>query len=202
VEGIIRRDADSGWMKTMTIEVEVKSRIDDIGAFERRLREAGARRMKDVVENDTYYSHPCRSFVSTDEALRIRLEGKRADLTYKGPKLDKKSKSREEMVIPLDGPEGAENVDAMLQRLGFSKVACVRKRRRVYLLGKFEVCVDRVERVGNYAELESRVPKKNYARVLEEALALLDRLGGKELERRSYLEMLLARREPKKRVSR
>ena len=184
-------------MDTMTIEVEVKSRMDDARAFERMLRQAGARRTKEAVEEDTYYSHPGRDFAATDEALRIRRAGKGADMTYKGPKLDRMSKSREEIVVPLDGPEGARRADAMLRRLGFGTVAAVRKRRRVYVLGKFEICVDRVGGLGDFFEIEARGPRKGYGKLRDEALALMRRLGGREPERMSYLELLLARRETK-----
>jgi adenylate cyclase class 2 len=112
------------------------------------------------------------------------------------------SKSREEIVLPLDGPEGARRAEAILSRLGFCRVAAVRKRRRVYNLGKFEICVDRVDGLGDYFEIEARGPKKGYAGLRDEALALMRRLGGRNPERRSYLEMLLLHREPKKRVSR
>ena len=186
----------------MNIEVEVKCRLDDARAFEKRLLHAGAQRTKEAVEEDTYYSHPGRDFSRTDEALRIRRAGKWADLTYKGPKLDKMSKSREEIVLPLDGPDMARKADAMLRRLGFGNVANVRKRRRVYVLGKFEICVDRVVGLGDFVEVEASSPKKGYRRILEEELLLLGRLGGNEPERRSYLELLLARKETKKRASR
>ena len=174
------------------IEVEVKARICDLRALEKNLRKAGARKVDDVVEKDVYYNHPSRDFARTDEALRIRICGRKADLTYKGPKLDSSSKSREELVIPLADPGKAK---AILEKLGFRRVAGVRKRRRVYSLGKFEVCVDRVEGVGDYFEVEAVAPKKGYAKVRKEALAMLAMLGGRKQERRSYLEMLLSRQE-------
>lgn len=181
-----------GPVSAMSIEVEVKSRIDDLRGFERNLKAAGARRVSDVVERDVYYAHPCRDFATTDEALRIRVYGKMANLTYKGPKLDAKSKSREEIIIALEDDGKAA---AMLEKLGFRKVAGVSKRRRVYVLGRFEVCVDRVVGLGNYAEVEARAPKKGYEKVRNEAIALLVRLGGNKMERRSYLELLISRQE-------
>jgi len=181
-----------GPVSGMRIEVEVKCRIDDISGFERRLREAGAKRIDDVIERDVYYSHPCRDFAGTDEALRIRVFGKKANLTYKGPKLDAKSKSREEIIIGLEDDGKAA---AMLERLGFRNVAGVRKRRRVYALGMFEVCVDSVAGLGNYAEVEAVAPKKGYEKVRDKAIALLVKLGGKKMERRSYLELLLSRQD-------
>jgi adenylate cyclase class 2 len=174
------------------IEIEVKSRLADRRALERKLRALGAKLHDEAVETDAYYNHPARDFAETDEALRIRRCHGKATLTYKGPKLDKTSKSREEIIIGLDD---GRNAPAMLERLGFRAVASVRKRRRVYILGRFEICVDQVDGLGDYFEIEARGPKKGYEKLRDEALKLLVELGGKEPERRSYLELLLERQD-------
>jgi adenylate cyclase class 2 len=174
------------------IEIEVKSRLEDRRALEKRLRGMGAKLHDEASESDIYYNHPSRDFARTDEAVRIRLCKGRATLTYKGPKLDRTSKSREEIIVEV-GDAGAAG--QVLERLGFRKVASVRKRRRVYELGKFEICVDRVDGLGDYFEIEARGPKKGYGKLRDEALALMVELGGKEPERRSYLEMLLSKQD-------
>ncbi len=179
-------------VRTAQIEIEVKSRLDDRRALEQRLRRMGARLRDDAIETDTYYNHPERDFTKTDEALRIRACKGKAALTYKGPKLDGQSKSREEINVAV---EDGKRTGAILEKLGFRRVAAVRKRRRVHILGKFEICVDRVDGLGDYFEIEARGPKKGYGKLRDEALALLVELGGKEPERRSYLEMLLSRQD-------
>jgi len=177
---------------TAKIEIEVKSRLDDRRFLERELGRMGARRIDDAVESDVYYNHPLRDFAQTDEALRIRVSKGRSSLTYKGPKLDKKSKSREEIIISI---EDAKKTEEILLKLGFRKVAGVRKRRRVFVWGRFEICVDRVAGLGDFFEIEAVAPKKGYEKVRDEALELLVKLGGKEPERRSYLEMLLPKQD-------
>jgi len=177
------------------IEIEVKSRLGDRRALERKLRRMGARLHGDVVETDTYYNHPARDFAKTDEALRIRICKGKATLTYKGPKLDQTSKSREEINVASEDGKGT---GAMLEKLGFRKVASVRKKRRVFLLGRFEICVDRVDGLGDFFEIETRGPKKGYGKLRDEAQALLVRLGGKRTERRSYLELLLSKQDRRK----
>jgi adenylate cyclase class 2 len=176
------------------IEIEVKSRLADRRALERKLKALGAKLHDEAVETDTYYNHPARDFAQTDEALRIRLCKGHATLTYKGPKLDKTSKSREEIIVAVDD---ANLAGAMVEKLGFCAVASVRKRRRVYELGKFEICVDQVDGLGDYFEIEVRGPKKGYEKLRDGALKLLVELGGKEPERRSYLELLLERQDQK-----
>ncbi len=182
-------------VRTSQIEIEVKSRLEDPGALERALRRKGARLLAEAVETDTYFNHPARDFAKTDEAVRIRVCGGKAALTYKGPKLDKTSKSREEL---MTGIQDAKTAAAILGRLGFRKVATVRKRRRLFVLGKFEICVDRVYGLGDYFEIEARGPMKGYGKLRDRAQDLMVELGGNNPERRSYLEMLLSKQDRKK----
>jgi adenylate cyclase class 2 len=103
------------------------------------------------VQTDLYLSHPCRDFAKTDEALRLREEGGRVALFYKGPKLDPRSKTREELSVAVPDPAAMRMI---LERLGFRPVAEVRKTRRNFGLGPVEVSLDRVAGLSGYVELE------------------------------------------------
>ena len=72
-----------------------------IARVERILLERGATLSKDCDQVDEYFNHPCRDFAVTDEALRLRKDpdGK---MTYKGPKLDRTTKTREEIEMDID----------------------------------------------------------------------------------------------------
>ena len=171
------------------LEVEAKAHLDDPGRIISSILELGGREVYFTVQRDTYYRHPSRDFASTDEALRIREEEGKSFITYKGPKLDADTKSREELEVPLVDPK---DLGALLLRLGFEPVAVVEKRRRGYFLGTLEVCVDEVKGLGHFLEVEARECEdleEGKARVL----GLLESLGAGNLERRSYLELLLER---------
>jgi len=168
----------------------MKAHAPDLRAIEKLLRSMGGKKVADLVEVDTYFSHPGRDFARTDEALRVRVCGGRSTMTYKGPKLDARSKSREEINVELADGKATRT---LLERLGFTKVAEVRKRRRLYKLGMFELCLDRVEAVGEFVEVEIRTPKSRYRKCLAAAIALLEKLKLGKTERRSYLELLLSR---------
>jgi adenylate cyclase class 2 len=171
------------------LEVEAKAHLPDPDRTIGNLIELGGREIYFTIQRDTYYRHPNRDFAVTDEALRIREEEGRSFITYKGPKLDLETKSREELEVPLVDPR---DLGGLLLRLGFTPVAVVEKRRRGYLLGTLEVCVDEVKGLGHFLEVEARECKD-----LEEGktrvLGLLETLGLDHLERRSYLELLLER---------
>lgn len=134
------------------------------------------------IEEDVYYSSPIKDFKETDEALRVRYSEGNAILTYKGPKIDKISKSREEIEILVSG-----DIESLLQKLGFNKFMNVRKNRKVYQYKEFKLSIDNVESLGEYIEVELK--SENKADV-EKIGNLFDVLF-LDSERRSYLELLL-----------
>jgi adenylate cyclase, class 2 len=174
-------------------EVEVKARVASAQDARARVQELGGERLGKEEQRDTYFAHPQRDFAATDEALRLREAWGGAELTYKGPKLDGRTKAREELTLRLGAPEDAA---AMLERLGFRPVAVVAKWRETWKLRGAEVAIDEVEGLpGAFIEVELGTERaEDMARLGDRALALLQELGGAESLRTSYLEMLLAQR--------
>ena len=83
------------------LEIEIKAPCPDLSALESKLKAMGARDFGRLFQRDVYYSHPGRDFGQTDEALRLRVENDLTLVTYKGPKLDAGSKTREELEVSL-----------------------------------------------------------------------------------------------------
>ena len=136
---------------------------------------------------DEYFNHPCRDFAVTDEALRLRMDS-RGRITYKGPKIDRFTKTREEIELDV---EDLDKMALILVRLGFRRVAKVSKRRKEYLIDGVTVCLDSVEGLGDFVELEVQGEDAEEGRSRIERLR--DELGLVGSERRSYLEMLIMR---------
>ena len=170
----------------MTLEIEVKAYAANLAMVEERLNEMGAVFIGEVCEKDAYFNHPNRNFAATDEALRIRVADKQSFLTYKGRKIDAKSKTREEIEVALGDADSAK---LLLMRLGFKPVAEVRKIRKRYKIGEFEICLDDVEGVGTFVEVETK--GENMVELRDKALAILEKLNLRRTERKSYLELLL-----------
>jgi adenylate cyclase class 2 len=170
----------------------------DLPALEQRLGELQAKPGPTRDEADHYFNAPDRDFARTDEALRIRRIGTANFVTYKGPKRDAQTKTRTEVEVRLGEGEAVATAFAqLLTHLGYRSVALVHKRRRVYHLnrGRFslEVCLDDVEGLGHFAELEIQAPEADLAPARETLLQVAAELGLGTSERRSYLEMLLAK---------
>lgn len=166
----------------------VRDRLDDLEADD----------LSSVVQEDTYYDAPHRSFPETDEALRLREERRSRSetgdhvvrVTYKGPLVDDASKTREEVETVVD--DGAA-MDAILRRLGFNPVATVRKERDRYAVAGYTVTLDAVAGVGEFVEVEAEADEETLESVRDGAFDVLERLGldPDAQIRLSYLELLL-----------
>ncbi len=181
----------------MSFEVEQKFRVEDAPALEARLTERGVTFGAPIAQCDRYFNHPSVDYAVTDEALRIRRSGDDVFITYKGPKLDAATKTRRELELPLTA--GDERWAELLVSLRFRPVAEVRKSRRIGELAyqglSFEIALDDVAEVGAFCELEVQANAEALDRAREALQALAAELGLTAVERRSYLELLLARRE-------
>jgi len=172
------------------IEVEIKVKIDDLEKVAQALHKLNAVFIAENLEVDAYFQHPARDFAETDEALRIRAVKNNYQLTYKGPKLDTKSKTRLELTISIsDGNIGKK----IFEYLGFKPVMEIKKKRRIYQIGSVYVMLDNVEGLGTFIELETEVSnEKEISEKREDLIKLMVKLGISEdrFERRSYLELM------------
>ncbi len=187
-----------------SIEVEVKIPIENRKSVEEALRRIGAQRLNSETQVDAYFDHPARAFQETDEALRLRsrhpdVAGKEPDntfpppyeLTYKGPKLESRSKSRVELSVHISNIDSARSI---LESLGFKHVATISKRRVFYTVDSITVSVDDVDDVGLFLELERVVTsKRDMNPALNMIFNLIERLGldSNSSIRTSYLELFL-----------
>jgi adenylate cyclase class 2 len=174
----------------MPMEVEAKAYAGDLKVIEEALLEKGAEFVWKGEQKDTYYNHPARNFAETDEALRIREVDGKTFFTYKGPKIDSVTKTREEIEFEVDNPKSASE---FLLKLGFKEVRVVVKTRSKYHLHDFVVCLDEVANLGQFVELEASCDEQNQDKVDELRESILETLKSwnlTKIERKSYLELL------------
>lgn len=179
------------------LEIEIKAKLLDRQSVKEALLAQGFQKMRVQAEKDIYYHGVNRNFANTDEALRLRFTkqiesgAQTAYLTYKGPKLDAVSQMRKEIEAGVLEPLALHNI---LCALGHTPVRTVEKTREYYVKEALTACLDRVDGLGDYIELETmRAEHEGKEAAVEDLFALLTRLGvEKELcTRKSYLEMLL-----------
>jgi adenylate cyclase class 2 len=181
------------------LEVEMKFRADDLAAIETRLTSWNAKKHLPRTDVDHYFNAPDRDFAKTDEAVRVRQIGEANYVTYKGPKRDMSTKTRTEIEVSLaEGAETAREFQQLLIALKYRPVTVVKKARRIFSLDRkgfsLEVSLDQVEGVGQYVELEIRAPEEELDSARHVLMETADELGLTDSERRSYLELLLLKK--------
>jgi adenylate cyclase class 2 len=180
-------------------EIEQKFRVADLNALARRLLALGYTPDAGHAEADHYLAAPDRDFAQTGEVFRMRRIGPQNFLTYKGPKRPGPFRDREELEVPLPpGEDIAEQHLRLLVHLGYRPVAVVRKQRRQARFERegFEVtlCLDNVEEVGTYCEVEVLTEPDRAEQAKQLIGAVAAELDLTELEPTSYLGLLLAGR--------
>jgi adenylate cyclase, class 2 len=178
------------------LEVEMKFPVTQpVDVLLAHLTRLGFRASEKRQESDRYYNAPDRNFAQTDEALRIRQIGNECLLTYKGPKRGATGKVRKEHEVDLS--EGsARMMHQILLDLRYQPSIEVKKERTIYkhpAQKDIEVSWDEVEGLGTYVELELLVPECDQAEALGCLQSLAQSMGLPSEERRSYLELLLAK---------
>lgn len=164
----------------------MKVPLSDLEKVKNRVSELGGRDFGRLIQVDEYYSHPSRDFAITDEALRLRTENDLTVITYKGPKLDRETKTREEFEVSI---ANRATMASILDRLGFKPVIKISKKRHVYGLKGITVCFDSVVGLGDFIEFE--VDSDDVDRGKSAIFSLMREIGVSGSERRSYLELLM-----------
>ncbi len=171
------------------IEVEVKAKIKSFKQMEEKLDKLGAKKSKEEFQEDIYFASPIVDFAQTDEALRIRTTNNNTFITYKGPKLNDKAKTRKEVEMTIESAEKAKDI---FEEVGFKAARIVRKNRKYYTYENFEISLDDVEGLPPYMEIEIALDDgEDYSNAQDkifELFAKLDITDG--FERTSYMELL------------
>lgn len=180
------------------IEIEIKLPFGNENIEQKLLDEnfeRGIRRR----ETDTYFCSKTHDFRTRDEALRIRRSenvgagdatGRVVTVNFKGPKIDPVSMTREELEVEVSD---AVVMEEIFRHLELVPVTPVIKERQYYHRGRMTACVDRVENLGKFLELEVLADEEERREdVLRDMWDVLGKLGhdASETVRTSYLSML------------
>lgn len=183
------------------IEVEVKSKITSVIDVEQTLIAMGFTKNKYVAEEDTYFDNNEGYIRTSGSAMRIRritdLETGKciSQINFKGVRHDMISMTRDEFETQI---ANATTMQQILNLLGYKAVdSIVRKNRMELVNGDMTACLDCVEGLGDFLELEIMVENKNQeAAALCRINAVLEELGDLVMERTniSYLSQLLGQK--------
>ena len=178
----------------MSYEVELKYAVANMPELLAKLESLGFHFGRPVEEQDTFYQHPAKDYAASDECLRIRLRAGRYTITYKGPKLDRESKTRHEIELPLtDLAETGRQWGELLQAIGFRASAELKKTRRKAEFTdsgrKYELTLDHIDGLGDFIEIETIAEERQLDEAQQCVKSLATSFDLSEPITTSYLEL-------------
>ena len=146
----------------MALETEVKIRISqaDLGPIRARLAALEARCVSSRQKEENFlFDFPDGNLEAVGCAIRLRIYGEKALLTFKGKvQDDPRYKKREEVETSVGDPLTTKKI---LEALGMNVSFQYSKFREIYRLSvnqqQVEVCLDETP-VGTFVEIEGRAP--------------------------------------------
>lgn len=179
------------------IEVEIKLKIDNIEVIRRKLINLGFSECDTLTEIDTYFDNKIGEIRSSDSALRIRETINHTNashlcqVNFKGKKYDNISMTRPEFETLIEDKAAMMGI---LKGLGYSPVQpIVKKLRRELVMSNINACLDTVDGLGDYLEIEIVIDsEEDKDRELERIQNILSKIGYSmaDTTTRSYLSQL------------
>lgn len=171
------------------MEIETRARIKNLDDIEQKIIKLGGGLIKEKEQMDEYFGEiKLYQKIGYSFLMRVRDEGDKKFLTYKGAKL-KKDGIWEEYEFEIDDTKKAAK---MLRDMGLEKIIVVKKRRKTYALDGLTLCLDHIQGLGSFIEIECLDSEDFNKRKIR---SLMQRLGIKkdQLLDKGYVTMLLAR---------
>jgi predicted adenylyl cyclase CyaB len=159
------------------LEREIKFPGVELEKLRERLLELEAERVGPSAFEDNWILDRDRELLDAGKILRLRTDGGRARLTFKGPMhIEGNVKVREEREIEV---QSAEEARALFENLGYTVVRRYQKMREEWQLGGVTIALDHTP-IGDFAEFEG-----------DGAETVAKRCGfdPQKAERRSYLRL-------------
>ena len=177
-------------------EVEVKARVKDMAALRSALESDGCVFSSPVTQKDTVYTpndvavHPVPAGVNV---LRLREQNGKCKITLKQPRVNELDCL--EVEFPVEQPD---QVLEMFKLLGFREFSVSQKTRVKGNWKGLEVCLDVVENLGEFIELEKLAEKGDPVQIQKELFGMLAQFGITEADQVHHgYDILLAKKQGK-----
>lgn len=123
-------------------------------------------KIDEIYQKDKYYTSKYKDFIESEECLRIRTTNSYVELTWKPPtskEMNEKGQYwKEELDIDIKSIH--EKVEKLLLVLDFIEYVEVEKRRLKFRINDFSIiCLDKIEGLGWFIEIETMHDDENYA---------------------------------------
>lgn len=156
-------------------EIELKFKVDNIDDIISFLEKNKKCEISDTeCQYDTIYVQNLNNVESTEGSiwLRVRKTNGKIELNYK--KQSAKKMESEEIEFEVSSYEKA---NAFLKALGFKEWVQVNKKRRYAKFQEYNICIDEVERLGTFVEIELLINEENDINYEEQLLNVAKEIG-------------------------
>lgn len=166
------------WGNNKMREIEIKIKVENLEEINQQLKEKGCELSDPISQHDVIYSkggstEEWQSAKEGDIILRIRRMKDAAQFNLKQQRSGEMDNIEYETEI-----QDPEAMHKILLLLGYRPEVEVKKMRRKGKLGEYEICLDEVEKLGSYIEVEKLTSDDaNPQKVREELFRVIESLG-------------------------
>jgi adenylate cyclase, class 2 len=164
------------WWYTFAMkrEIEVKASVKDFKNLKEQLTKLGCTFSEPVTQHDEIFLKKPKAFGDHklgDPVLRIRQAKGKVIFTLKKSQKVELDKIEKEVIV-----DNADVLRELIDHIDFHKVIEVRKIREKTNYKDMEICLDQIEGLGNFIELE-KMSDKDGEEVQKELFKFLSTLG-------------------------
>ncbi len=169
------------------MEIEIRAKINNLKKIEQNIIKLGARLIKETKQIDEYFGEiSLYQKIGYSFLMRVRDEKNNKFMTYKGAE-SKKDGIWEEYEFKIDNIKKAIE---MLKAMGLERIIVVNKYRKEYALNDLTICLDVIDGLGSFIEIESLNNKDFNKKSLKKLMQKLN-INEDQVINKGYVTMLL-----------
>lgn len=155
-------------------EIELKFKIKEYDKLLEKLQNLGCNIEEPIIQNDTIYIKDLENIESKEGSiwLRVRKENDKVEMNYK--KQSANISESQEIEFEVGSYEKAKE---FLEALGYQKWVVVNKKRCYSKYFHYNLCIDEVERLGHFIEIELLVEDNDVKDYMSDLYAIAKELG-------------------------
>lgn len=169
------------------MEIEIRAKINNLEKIEQNIIKLGAKLIKETKQVDEYFGEiNLYQKIGYSFLMRVRDEEDKKFMTYKGAE-SKKDGVWEEYEFEIDDTKKSTD---MFEAMGLEKIIVVNKYRKEYKFNDLTICLDAIDGLGDFIEIEFLNDKDFNKNNLKK---LMQKLNIKEdkIIHKGYVTMLL-----------
>jgi len=155
------------------MEIEIKAKFENKEKIKENLISLSAKKENEKNQIDEYYNHPSRDIRKTNEYIRLRYKNgeNKGIFAYHINISDGVNKEFEVEIKNID------IYKQILNKLGFSILGVINKKRETYNLGDFKITIDEVKDIGNFIEVEVDGKESEVDEKKKQCLEIIEKIG-------------------------